>query len=66
LVETFDDSGAPLEVEPIPEGERLPIEVSLQCPPGEAWQEQLLDLLETAYGMEEEALESQRSPLLHP
>jgi len=66
LVETFDDSGKPLEVEPVPEEERLPVELILQCPEGEAWGEQLLDLLETAYALEEEALENQRSPLHHP
>jgi len=64
LVETFDDAGNPLEVEPVPQEERLPIELILQYPEGEAWREPLLDLLETAYGLEEEALENQRSPLL--
>ncbi|MCL2178114.1 MAG: hypothetical protein FWC28_07570 [Proteobacteria bacterium] len=66
LVETFDASGNPLEVEPVPPEERLPIEVNIQCPEGEVWLEQLLDLLETAYGLEEEGLQNLRSPLQTP
>ncbi|MCL2012899.1 MAG: hypothetical protein FWG75_08960 [Cystobacterineae bacterium] len=66
LVETFDEEGNPLEVEAVPQEERLPLELTLQCPEGEGWREQLLDLLETAYGLEEEALENQRAPLQNP
>ena len=66
LVETFDDSGNPLDAEPVPPEERLPVEVLLQCPEGESWAEQLLDLLEAAYALEEEALEDKRSPLVQP
>ncbi|MCL2625939.1 MAG: hypothetical protein FWD46_03850 [Cystobacterineae bacterium] len=66
LVETLDAAANPLDAEPLPPEERLPIEVILQCPDGETWQEQLLDLLEAAYGLEEEALENLRAPLLNP
>jgi len=66
LVETFDDLGNPIDVEPVPPEERLPVQLCLQCPEEEGWREQLLDLLETAYGLEEEALENQRAPLLQP
>lgn len=54
LVEDLDPSGKPLEPEPVPPEERLPVEVVVMAPDGEEAKAQLLDLLELAYGLEAE------------
>jgi hypothetical protein len=52
LVEELDATGKPIEPEPVPPEDRLPVEVVILAPDGEKGATQLLDLLELAYGME--------------
>lgn len=54
LVEELDPTGEPIDPEPVPPEERLPVEVVVLAPDGEEGATQLLDLLELAYGMEAE------------
>lgn len=54
LVEELDATGKPIDPEPVPPEERLPVEVVVLAPDGDAGATQLLDLLELAYGMEAE------------
>lgn len=52
LVEELDAAGKPIDPEPVPPEERLPVEVVVLAPDGADGATQLLDLLELAYGME--------------
>ena len=54
LVEDLDPSGKPISPEPVPPEERLPVEVVVMASDTAEAREQLLDLLELAYGMEAE------------
>lgn len=54
LVEELDTEGRPIDPEPVPPEERLPLEVILRGGDGEDSKQQLLDLLELAYGLESE------------
>jgi hypothetical protein len=58
LVENLDEQGVPLEPEPVAASDRLGIEVILRCPPDDDAKAALLDLLETALGMETEGPEA--------
>lgn len=58
LVEDLGPDGKPLEPEPVPAEERLPIELTLISPDDVDSRAQLLDLLETALGLETEGPES--------
>ncbi len=58
LVEELDASGKPLEPEPVPAEDRLPVELVLMGADTEDAKAQLLDLLELAYGMESEGPQS--------
>jgi len=52
LVEELDPSGKPIDPEPVPPEERLPVEVVVMSADTEEAKAQLLDLLELAFGME--------------
>ena len=52
LVENLDPAGKPLEPEPVPPEDRIPVEVTVMAPDGPEAKAQLLDLLELAYGLE--------------
>jgi hypothetical protein len=52
LVEDLDAEGKPLDPEPVPPEDRLPVEVVLLAPDSAEGQDQLLDLLELALEME--------------
>jgi hypothetical protein len=52
LVEDLDADGKPIEPEPVPPEDRLPVEVTLLAPDSLDGQAQLLDLLELALEME--------------
>jgi hypothetical protein len=52
LVEDLDAAGKPLDPEPVPPEDRLPVEVVLLAPDSAEGQGQLLDLLELALEME--------------
>jgi hypothetical protein len=58
LVEDLDPSGRPIEPEAVPAEERLPIEVTLLGPDDDDSRAALLDLLETALGLEVEGPEA--------
>lgn len=58
LVEDLGPDGKPLEPEPVPPEERLPIEVVVVGPDDTDSRAQLLDLLEMALGLELEGPES--------
>jgi len=52
LVEDLDPSGKPLEPEPVPAEDRLPVEVTVLAADTLDAKAQLLDLLELAFEME--------------
>ncbi|MFL5319356.1 MAG: hypothetical protein ACJ790_06835 [Myxococcaceae bacterium] len=52
LVEELDPSGKPIDPEPVPPEDRLPVEVVVMAADTNDAKAQLLDLLELAYGME--------------
>jgi hypothetical protein len=54
LVEDLDPSGKPIDPEPVPAEDRLPVEVVVLSPDDLDSKAQLLDLLELAAGMEAE------------
>jgi hypothetical protein len=54
LVEELDPTGKPIEPEPVPPEDRLPVEVVVMAPDDIDGKAHLLDLLELAYGMEAE------------
>lgn len=54
LVEDLDASGKPIDPEPVPPEDRLPLEVTVLGPDTDEGRAQLIDLLELAYGMEAE------------
>jgi hypothetical protein len=54
LVEELDAAGKPIDPEPSPPEDRLPVEVVVMAPDTEDAKAQLLDLLELAFGMESE------------
>lgn len=54
LVEELDPTGKPIEPEPVPPEDRLPVEVVLMAADTDEAKAQLIDLLELAYGMETE------------
>lgn len=54
LVEELDPTGKPIEPEPVPPDERLPVEVVVLAPDTLDGKAQLLDLLELAFGIESE------------
>lgn len=58
LVEDLGPDGKPLEPEPVPAEERLPVELTLMGPDDVDSRAQLLDLLEMALGLETEGPES--------
>jgi hypothetical protein len=62
LVEELDPSGKPIEPEPVPPEDRLPVELILMAPDGPDAKAQLLDLLELAHGIESEAPETPKMP----
>lgn len=57
LVEELDASGKPLDPEPVPPEDRLPVEVILMGADTLEAKAQLLDLLELAVGIESEGPE---------
>ena len=54
LVEELDAAGKPLQPEPVPPEDRLPVEVVVMASDTDEAKQQLLDLLELAHGMEAE------------
>lgn len=56
LVEELDPTGKPIDPEPVPPEDRLPIEVVLLSPDDRDARAALLDLLEMAHEMESESL----------
>lgn len=52
LVEDLDPDGKPIEPEPVPPEDRLPVELVLLAPDTVDARAQLLDLLELAFEME--------------
>jgi hypothetical protein len=52
LVEDLDPTGKPLEAEPVPVEDRLPIEVVLLHPDTDEGREKLMELLEAALELE--------------
>jgi hypothetical protein len=58
LVEELGPDGKPVEPEPVPMEERLPIELTILSPDDVDSRAQLLDLLETALGLETEGPEA--------
>ncbi len=58
LVEDLDAQGKPLDAEPVPAEERLPIEVTVIAPDDTDSRAALLDLLEMALGLETEGPDS--------
>ncbi|MFZ5438780.1 MAG: hypothetical protein ACOZQL_02165 [Myxococcota bacterium] len=58
LVEDLGPDGKPLEPEPVPAEERLPVELTIMAPDDVDSRAQLLDLLEMALGLETEGPES--------
>lgn len=57
LVEELDPSGKPIDPEPVPVEERKPIELTIMGPDDPESRLALLDLLETAWGLESEGPE---------
>jgi len=62
LVENLDPSGKPVDPEPVPPEDRLPVEVIVIAPDDEEAKIQLLDLLEMAHGLEAEESAGARPP----
>jgi hypothetical protein len=58
LVEDLDPQGKPLDAEPVPPEDRLPMEVVVLGPDDTDSRAQLIDLLEMALGLETEGPES--------
>jgi hypothetical protein len=58
LVEDLDETGKPLEPEPVKPEDRLPIEVTVLGPDDADSRAALIDLLELALGLETEGPES--------
>jgi hypothetical protein len=58
LVEDLDETGKPLEPEPVKPEDRLPIEVTVLGPDDADSRAALIDLLEMALGLETEGPES--------
>lgn len=58
LVEELDATGKPLEPEPVPAEDRLPVEVTILAPDDVDSRAALLDLLEMALGLETDGPES--------
>lgn len=58
LVEDLGPDGKPLEPEPVPPEERLPVELTIMSPDDVDSRAQLIDLLEMALGLETEGPES--------
>lgn len=58
MVEDLGPDGKPLEPEPVPAEERLPVEVVVLSADDTDSRAQLLDLLETALGLETDGPES--------
>lgn len=58
LVEDLGPDGKPLEPEPVPAEDRLPIEVTVLAPDDTDSRAALIDLLEMALGLETEGPES--------
>ena len=58
LVEDLGPDGKPVEAEPVPAEERLPIELVLLSADDADSRAQLIDLLETALGLETEGPEA--------
>jgi len=58
LVEDLGPDGKPIEAEPVPAEERLPVELVLLSADDPDSRAQLLDLLETALGLELEGPEA--------
>ena len=57
LVEELDERGIPIDPEPVPPEDRLPVEVILKRADTPDAKTQLLELLELAFGMEAEGAE---------
>ena len=62
LVEELDPSGKPIDPEPVPAEDRLPVEVVVLAPDDLDAKAQLLDLLELAFGMESEGPQGPERP----
>jgi hypothetical protein len=58
LVEDLDPAGKPIDPEPVPPEERLPVEVTVLSPDDADSRAALIDLLEMALGLETEGPES--------
>lgn len=58
LVEDLGPDGKPLDPEPVPAEDRLPIEVTVMGPDDADSRASIIDLLETALGIETEGPES--------
>ncbi|MGA9525646.1 MAG: hypothetical protein WBV82_29575 [Myxococcaceae bacterium] len=57
LVEELDEQGIPIDPEPVPPEDRLPVELVLKTADTPDAKKQLLELLELAFGMEAEGPE---------
>lgn len=66
LVEELDAQGKPLEPEPVPAEDRLPIEVVLSGPDDVDSRAALIDLLDMALLLETENAEGQLRPVSAP
>jgi hypothetical protein len=66
LVEDLDPSGKPVDPEPVPPEDRLPVELVMLAPDGPEAKTQLLDLLELAYGLESERAPEVATPPSNP
>ncbi|MBL9038890.1 MAG: hypothetical protein JNG84_10270 [Archangium sp.] len=58
LVEELDATGKPLEAEPVPPEDRLPVEVTVLAPDDVDSKAALIDLLELALGLETDGPDS--------
>jgi len=65
-VEDLDPSGKPVDPEPVPPEDRLPVELVMLAPDGPESKSQLLDLLELAYGLESERAAGVATPPSNP
>lgn len=65
-MEDLDPSGKPVDPEPVPPEDRLPVELVMLAPDGPEAKAQLLDLLELAYGLESERTQEVATPPSNP
>jgi len=66
LVEELDPSGKPIDPEPVPPEDRLPVELVLMAADTAEAKQQLLELMELAFGMEAEGPPEEGPPEEEP